>query len=292
VRYRRPAAILAACVAVAASAVAAGAGAPERAGSREQRAIGGGPGGGSSGPRATGLGSPSIARFVDARRFGRSGGGRALVTSAFGSVRAAENRVLVVACIHGTECAGAAVTRLIPRGCPPTHADVWTVPDLNPDGHRLGVRVNGRGVDLNRNFAAGWRPIGRRGDPEYSGPRPFSEPETRAARSLIARIRPAVTIWYHQGEGPYVRAWGPSVPAARRYARAAGLPFRAMPWLAGTGPQWQNRSFPGTSSFVVELPVGKLPAGSAQRHAAAVELLAGYRGVTRLGLRRSARGRN
>ena len=29
-----------------------------------------------------------------------------------------------------------------------------------------------------------------------------------------------------------------------------------MPWLAGTAPNWQNNTFPGTASFVVELPDG------------------------------------
>jgi protein MpaA len=220
------------------------------------------------------------------RTFGRSAEGGKLLVTAFGAPRA-RRRVLVFGCIHGTECAGIAVARRLPAGCPPTRADVWIVPDLNPDGRRLGVRVNGRGVDLNRNFAAGWRPIGARGDPQHSGPRPFSEPETRAARDLIRRLRPAVTIWYHQGEGPYVRAWGQSIPAARRYARASGLPFRALPWPAGTAPHWQNRSFPGTSSFVVELPAGSLSKAGARRHAAAVERNAGYRGANRLGVRGS-----
>jgi protein MpaA len=211
---------------------------------------------------------------------GRSAHGRRLMVTAFGSERA-WGRVLVVGCIHGTECAGIAVARRIVDGCPPVDADVWIAPDLNPDGHRLGTRLNGRGVDLNRNFPSGWRRGGSRGDPEYPGPRPFSEPETRVARDLVGWLRPAVTVWYHQGEGPYVRAWGPSIPAARRYARAAGLRFRALPWLAGTAPQWQNRTFPGRSSFVVELPAGRLTDAQAQRHAAAVELLAGYRGENR-----------
>ena len=227
------------------------------------------------------------ARFDQDRAFGHSARGRRLTVSAFGNARS-RRRVLVFGCVHGTECAGIAVTRLVTNDCPPLDGDVWLVPDLNPDGHRLGVRVNGRGVDLNRNFAAGWRPIGRRGDPQYAGPRAFSEPESRAARGLIRRVRPAVTVWYHQGEGPYVRAWGPSIPAAREYARASGLPFRALPWLAGTAPQWQNRTFPGTSSFVVELPAGRLRPSAARRHAAAIELLAGYRGANRRAVGRSA----
>jgi murein peptide amidase A len=214
------------------------------------------------------------------RPFGRSAEGRELVVSASGEQRV-RHKVLVVGCIHGTECAGTPIADAVLRtgtGCPPAGADVWSVPDLNPDGHRLGTRVNARGVDLNRNFAGGWRRIGARGDPQYSGPRPFSEPETRAARRLIRLVRPSVTIWYHQGQGPLVRAWGQSVPAARLYARRAGLPFRAQPWMAGTAPHWQNLAFPGTSSFVVELPDGKLSAHELRRQAAAVMALARHRG--------------
>ena len=139
-------------------------------------------------------------------------------------------------------------------GCPPYGGGLVTVPNLNPDGLALGTRLNARGVDLNRNFAADWRPIGVPGDPEHSGPRPFSEPETRLARELIRRLRPDVTIWFHQQAEPLVRAWGPSVPAARAYAHLARLPFVRLPWLDGTAPNWQNHVFPGTASFVVELP--------------------------------------
>src|SRR6478672_9133446 len=86
--------------------------------------------------------------------------------------------VLVVGCIHGNECAGTAVTRRLVSGPAPRAGRLLVIQDLNPDGRRLGVRTNARGVDLNRNFPSGWRPIGRRGDLEYSGPRPLSEPES------------------------------------------------------------------------------------------------------------------
>ena len=101
-----------------------------------------------------------------------------------------------------------------------------------------------------------WRPIGRRWDPQYAGPRPWSEPETRLIRALILRVRPTVTIWFHQPQD-LVRAWGPSIPAGRRYARLAGERFRALRWPNG-GPNWQNHRFPGAASFVVELPSGAL----------------------------------
>src|SRR4051794_5261550 len=82
--------------------------------------------------------------------------------------------VLVVGCIHGTECAGTAVTRRLLGGAGPAAGRLLVIADLNPDGRRLGVRVNARGVDLNRNFPSGWRPSGRRGDLEFSGPRALS----------------------------------------------------------------------------------------------------------------------
>jgi protein MpaA len=228
---------------------------------------------GSSGPRV-----------AMQRPVGRSARGRQIRLSLFGNP-AARRKLLVFGCIHGDECAGTAVTRLLLVGCPPENADVALVENLNPDGRAGVTRLNGRGVDLNRNFSSGWRPIGRRGDPQYSGPRPFSEPETRVARRLVRSLHPDVTIWFHQQATPLVRAWGRSIPAARRYARLAGLPFWRLPWLAGTAPNWQNHSFAPTASFVVELAPGRLSRGAARRHAAAIERLAGYRGENARGAR-------
>jgi protein MpaA len=180
-----------------------------------------------------------------------------------------DRRVLVFGCIHGTECAGSAVVSRLLTGCPPL-SDVAFVRNLNPDGLAAGTRLNGRGVDLNRNFSSDWEPIGARWDSQYSGPRPFSEPETRLARRLIRRLDPDVTIWFHQESSAYVRAWGPSVPEARRYATLADLPFRPLPWLAGTAPNWQNHRFPGTSSFVVEFAPGSLSDDDRGAQAAAI----------------------
>jgi protein MpaA len=188
---------------------------------------------------------------------GRSAHGREIRLLQHGDPDVA-GEVLVFGCIHGDECAARHLRPL--AGCPPGDADVYTVPNLNPDGLALGTRLNGRGVDLNRNFPAYWKPIGHRGGPQYSGPRPFSEPETRLAAQIIRDIRPEVTIWFHQhhADRPLVRAWGQSVPMARRYAALAAIPFRRLPWLSGTAPNWQNHAFPGTASFVVELPRGRV----------------------------------
>jgi murein peptide amidase A len=202
---------------------------------------------------------------------GRSALGRPIRAVAYGRPDA-ERTVLVVGCIHGDECEGIEITRRLASAYPRA-ARLVLVHQLNPDGNRLRVRQNGRGVDLNRNFSSEWIPIGQRWDPEYSGPRRWSEPETRIARKLILRIRPDITIWYHQPQA-LVRAWGQSRPAARRYARLAREPYRSIRWPNGTAPNWQNHRFPGTSSFVVELPPGELPDAAARRHARAVLRLA------------------
>lgn len=207
---------------------------------------------------------------------GRSAAGRAIGLLQRGDP-GREGEVLVFGCIHGDECAARGIEPLAPAaGCPDPASDIYLVRNLNPDGFALGTRLNGRGVDLNRNFSAGWRPIGKRGDPQYSGPRPFSEPETRLAARIVKRLQPEVTIWFHQriGPRPLVRAWGQSAPAARRFAQLAGIPFHLLPWMDGTAPNWQNHRFPGTSSFVVELPPGPLSQGLERRLDDAVVRLA------------------
>lgn len=167
--------------------------------------------------------------------------------------------LLVFGCIHGDECGAGAVEPLGSGGCPDPSADVFLVPNLDPDGSAAGSRLNGRGVDLNRNFDSQWRPRGSAGDLEYPGPEPFSEPEVRLAARIVRSLRPAATIWFHQyrGRRPFVRAWGQSEPPARHFARLAQMPLRAMRWPDGTGPNWQNRAL-HEISFVVELPQGRL----------------------------------
>ena len=125
---------------------------------------------------------------------GHSAQGRAIVAVEVGDPHAAR-KVLVVGCIHGNECAGIAIARRLERMTPPKGVDLWIVESLNPDGYAAGTRVNARGVDLNRNFPWGWQDLeGVTG----SGPAPLSEPESRLAARLILRLRPAVSIWFHQ----------------------------------------------------------------------------------------------
>ncbi len=206
---------------------------------------------------------------VDREIIGRSVRGVPIRADVVGD-RRAPRRVLVVGCVHGTERAGEAVTRRLRRAALAPGVALWLVDQANPDGCRAGTRQNARGVDLNRNAPWRWRPTGPPGSTYFAGPRPRSEPETRAILRLVRRLRPAITIWYHQ-HATLVDDPGRHRPIARRYARRVGLPLRrygiALPGIL-TG--WQNATFPAATAFVVELPAGPLPAPSVRRHAAAV----------------------
>jgi protein MpaA len=196
---------------------------------------------------------------------GRSEDGRPITALRVGEPDG--KRVLVFGCIHGTECAGVPVAHALERAR--TRGDLWIVPNLNPDGYVRGTRQNGRGVDLNANWSSQWHAGGRPWDTYYPGPRPFSERETRIARNLILRIRPRVTIWFHQ-HMDLVWAWGPSSSAGRIYARAAGLRLYHRHWLNGTATNWQNHHLPGSAAFTVELPAGSLTPQQVRRHVHAV----------------------
>jgi protein MpaA len=230
-----------------------------------------------------GFGSAAAARTPLRVQLGRSYDGRPIVATRAGEPE--RTRVLVIGCIHGTECAGIAVTRALEHA----HArvDLWLVPNLDPDGYAAGTRQNGRGVDLNANWSSQWRGGGRPWDTYYPGPRPFSERETRIARNLILRIRPRVTIWFHQHMN-LVWAWGPSRDAGRIYAHAAGMRFYHRHWLNGTATNWQNHHLPGSASFTVELPSGSLTPAQVRRQAHAVlTLAAALRGRATASPRRS-----
>ena len=200
---------------------------------------------------------------------GRSVQGRAIVARVLGPA-SATRRVLLVGCIHGNECAGEAILSALARRPVAPGVQLWLVPSLNPDGAAAGTRQNAHGVDLNRNFPYRWHAGG--GPVYYAGARPLSEPETRAAVRLIARIGPAVTVWYHQHEDLVDMAGGDR-GLARRYAELSGLRATCLPFLPGTATSWSNHTFPGTTSFVVELPAGAVGRRALARHLRALHAL-------------------
>ena len=87
----------------------------------------------------------------------------------------------------------------------------YIVPCANPDGfeysrnHFSFWRKNRRqnadgsfGVDLNRNFSIGYAPSKNTSSNVYSGPQPFSEPETKALRDfVVAHPNISIALDYH-----------------------------------------------------------------------------------------------
>ena len=192
---------------------------------------------------------------------GRSVDGRPIVAYETGDP-SSPRRELVVGCIHGNETAGIAIARRLERTAP-TGVDLWIIPVLNPDGVAAGTRGNAHGVDLNRNFPWRWRPLNGVYD---SGPRPLSEPESRIAYRLIQRLRPQVSIWFHQ-HMDLVYDSGGNTALERRFATLSGLRLAHLPALPGSAIDWQNHVMPGSTAFAVELPAGRLAATAVRRFA-------------------------
>jgi protein MpaA len=183
--------------------------------------------------------------------------------------------VLVIGCIHGDEDAGIGVVDQLMAATVPDGVDLWLVPSMNPDGHAHQVRTNAHQVDLNRNFPQGWAPLGAPGDSQYAGTGPASEPETAAIVTLVERIRPTLTVWYHQDLNRIDVGTGRAGQIQRRYAQLTGLPVAPVTGgtYTGTATQWEAAKVPKGVAFIVELGP-TLDGTSAETHADAVLTLA------------------
>ncbi len=212
---------------------------------------------------------PAVSR-AKAFDVGRSVKDRPIRVHRFGDP-SADFKALIVGSIHGDEREGMRVVRRLNRlarlGI--HDVDLWTIRTVNPDGIARGTRKNARGVDLNRNFP-------HRFDPDLdggydSGPRPLSEPESRAV-ARIARGRDFdLSIWYHQPWGRTLIPCDPTGRFARRYARMSGLganPGCDRPY-PGSAIDWLHHRF-GATAFVVELGAERIAARQVERHARAV----------------------
>jgi N-acetylmuramoyl-L-alanine amidase len=215
----------------------------------------------------TGTGVDRAARQV----LGHSVEGRAIEARRIGDPQA-DRTALVVGNIHGDERAGTAVTRRLLRSFRDVEGlDLWVVRTVNPDGLKLHTRRNARGVDLNRNFGYRWQGGVPASSGYYPGPGPWSEPESRVVRRFAGRIRPDVSIWYHQPWGQVLAPCRGDASLQGLYSRLSRLPLKRCraEHLHGTAISWQNHSFPGSTAFVVELNGGPISARAARRHARA-----------------------
>ncbi len=99
----------------------------------------------------------------------------------------------------------------------------WLViPCLNVDGFKKKQRVNGRGVDLNRNYPSGdWSPdFGK--DRYFPGAQPGSEVEVQAVVELIQLFGPRLVIHCHSWEPCIVCTGQPGWKDAERLAQSSG----------------------------------------------------------------------
>lgn len=120
-----------------------------------------------------------------------------------------------------TEGSSATLSRSSAQLCP------WIlVPCLNMDGFKNRTRVNGRGVDLNRNYpSSDWNDEARA--ERYSpGPHPASEAEIQAVVELIQSYSPRLIIHCHSWKPCIVGAGPAGWKDTLRLAQSSG--YEAM----------------------------------------------------------------
>lgn len=186
---------------------------------------------------------------VEKRVVGESVRGRPIRAWRLGDP-SARVKAVALATLHGDEPAPRQILEQLRDGAPVSGVDLWVIPGVNPDGYARDRRKNAHGVDLNRNFPRAWAPLD--GEVE-SGPRPASEPETRALMRFLRRVDPSYVVSFHQplhGVDLY-QAKRPRF--VRRLSRHLRLPVEEYPCgggCHGTFTQWFNHNFDGVAVTV------------------------------------------
>jgi murein peptide amidase A len=188
---------------------------------------------------------------VNGRRIvGESVNGRNIVAYHLGEPgRAGVPTVVLMSTMHGNERDTRHILFGLKDGRPVVGIDLWIVPTYNPDGLAAGTRKNAHGVDLNRNFPYRWKDL----DGSYeSGPKPASEPETKAMMRFLRAIRPDYVLSFHQPlRGVDTDTKRPKF--ARRVADRLNLPAKTLDCGSvchGTMTMWYNHRFRGTALTV------------------------------------------
>jgi len=131
------------------------------------------------------------------------------------SNRAPKARVLMIGGIHGDEYSSVSIVFKWMKMLDQYHSGLFhwhIVPLLNPDGllRRKSVRLNGNGVDLNRNFPTPdwyaqtreyWEKRTHKDPRRYPGETALSEPESRWLYDEIREFKPDVIVSVHAPYG-------------------------------------------------------------------------------------------
>jgi hypothetical protein len=205
--------------------------------------------------------------------------------------------VMMTALMHGVEVIGALALLDVLENLSAEIGAVGTsllanshfvvLPIVNPDalasnlvrhgrGDRAWQRCNANGVDLNRNFPRlctrrSFHPLSGsrfRASPYYSGPEPFSEPESRAVRDVASSLRPRVSLAFHSFGNLLLYPWAYTSSRNPRTESYRGLgeellkgvtryPYalrqaRSLYSMVGEMDDWLDAEL-GTLSFTVEV---------------------------------------
>jgi protein MpaA len=191
--------------------------------------------------------APETSPLLEKRVIGQSVHGRDIVAWHLGEP--GTPTYVLISTMHGNEPHTRQILQALRDGPAFDGINVWVVPTYNPDGLVAGTRKNAHGVDLNRNFPYRWADL----DGGYeSGPRPGSEPETRAMMDFLREVRPLRVLSFHQ---PLLGVDTDTKDArfARRVARELRLPRRTLDCggvCHGTMTMWFNRHFEGSAMTI------------------------------------------
>jgi hypothetical protein len=197
---------------------------------------------------------------IGRRVLGHSVQGRPIVAWHLGEP--GKPKVVLISVMHGNEPAPRRILTNLRDGYPVHDVNLWVVPIYNPDGFAHATRKNARGVDLNRNYPYKWARLTGGYD---SGPKPASEPETRAMMRFLSRVEPAYVLSFHQPLHGVDITQRPAF--SRRVAKALDLPMTRLncgSTCHGTMTMWFNHRFPG---FALTVEYGPSPPASKLRAA-------------------------